>query len=90
MITYVPRIWPKTPPSVVQPMTRGRMGMRRNRIITVAMVIPMDWIISPKVRASLVGMCSSLVKTGKATAAPPWGVEPATNEPSTIVREMGQ
>lgn len=57
---------------------------------SVAKVIPTDCIINEKVRASATGMSRNFVNTGKATAPPPKGVEPAKKEPKTIVRPLDQ
>ena len=45
---------------------------------------------SENVRATGAGISSTLVKTGKATAPPPWGVDPATKLPKIIVTPVRQ
>ena len=41
-------------------------------------------------RATEAGIANTFVKTGKATAPPPWGVDPATKLPKTIVSAARQ
>lgn len=48
--------------------------------------MPMVWIQRENERATVAGTSSTLVNTGKATAPPPWGVDPATMLPKIIVR----
>jgi hypothetical protein len=55
-----------------------------------AEVIPTDWIIIEKSLAPLGSMLNPRVITGKATAPPPWLVDPATKEPNAIVTDMNQ
>ncbi len=86
----VPSTCPSTPPSDTQPMTRGRIGTLRTMMTSPAMVMPTAWIMRPNVAAVCGSMWSALVKTGKATAAPPSAVAPATKEPSVIVSDTGQ
>ena len=52
--------------------------------------MPTAWIMSAWVRAVVAATSRTLVKTGNATAPPPAGVDPAMNEPNTIVTEAGQ
>ena len=58
---------------------------RLTMIDSDAATMPMVWMHSENDRATGVSMSSTLVNTGNATAPPPWGVEPATKLPNTIV-----
>ncbi len=59
--------------------------LRRVRMKMVALVMPTLWIIKPKSRASTRSMSRNTLNTGKATAPPPSGVDPATKAPTTMV-----
>ncbi len=60
-IEKVPSANPMAPPTVAQVITKGKMRIRRTKMKTLAIVIPADWIINPKVRASSEGILRTLV-----------------------------
>ena len=55
-----------------------------------AATMPTDWIMKLKSRATAGLMPSASVITGKATAAPPSEVAPATSDPNTMVTLISQ
>jgi len=58
------------------------------RIVAEAITMPLACTDKANVRAIELSIWSSLVNTGKATAPPPCGVEPATKPPKIIVVEV--
>lgn len=58
------------------------------KIVKLAQVMPTDWIMKEKSRATGGAIPNTRVITGKATAAPPSEVAPATIEPNTMVMDM--
>ena len=58
------------------------------RMVNAAAVMPTDWIMYEKSRATGGGMPKTSVMMGNATAAPPSDVAPASIEPNIIVMDM--
>lgn len=84
-IKYMLRINPKAPGTDTNFMYDQSTLIFEEIINTDAAVIPMLWIAKAKFLASEGSIFNKRVKTGYAIAALPSGLEPAINEPNTMV-----
>ena len=85
-----PTIIPITPPRKEYIRAVRSIVIFLKKITREAQVIPTDWIIREKSRATEGDILKPSVITGNATAPPPSLVAPAINEPNNIVIDIGQ